>query len=151
MKKRCIIICLALSGCIYTPLDLMLPDTMSVYVSGAVVHETTLQLPLYSTIEDALQQVVLLQDADIGQLNPSTTLRHNDVIRIPYIQNTPCISINFASEKQLEELKGVGPAMAKRIIDYRTNHGLFQTVESLTLVKGIGDKMLSNIIHQICL
>lgn len=151
MNRLCIILCLILSGCVYTPLELMLPETISVYVSGAVVNDVHLQLPLFSTIEDVLHRVVLMEDADISGLNPATTLKHQDVIRIPFLQETPCVSINFASEKQLEELKGIGPAMAKRIIDYRDIHGLFPTIQSLTHIKGIGDKMLAKIIHQICL
>ena len=49
------------------------------------------------------------------------------------------VNINSASQKQLEELPGVGPAKAKAIIDYRKKHGPFKSVEDVKKVDGIGD------------
>ena len=49
------------------------------------------------------------------------------------------VNINSASQKQLEELPGVGPAKAKAIIDYRKKHGPFKGVEDIKKVDGIGD------------
>jgi competence protein ComEA len=49
------------------------------------------------------------------------------------------VNINSASQKQLEELPGVGPAKAKAIIDYRKKHGPFKSVEDIKKVDGIGD------------
>ena len=48
------------------------------------------------------------------------------------------VNINTASAAQLEELPKVGPAIALRIIEYRTQHGPFATLEALMNVKGIG-------------
>ena len=48
------------------------------------------------------------------------------------------ININTASESQLEELPGIGPVLAQRILDYRTEHGPFPTVDALDDVSGIG-------------
>jgi len=49
------------------------------------------------------------------------------------------VNINSASQKQLEELPGVGPAKAKAIIDYRKKNGAFKATEDLKKVDGIGD------------
>jgi len=49
------------------------------------------------------------------------------------------ININIADEKDLDKLPGIGPAMAKRIIEYRTENGAFQAPEEIKRVKGIGD------------
>ena len=49
------------------------------------------------------------------------------------------ININTASEKDLDALPGIGSTMAKRIIDYRNEHGNFNAIEDLKKVKGIGD------------
>lgn len=49
------------------------------------------------------------------------------------------ININYADEGELDKLPGVGPAMAKRIIEYRQTQGLFQSIEDLKKVRGIGE------------
>ena len=54
------------------------------------------------------------------------------------------VNINSASAEQLDhELVGVGPAIAQRIVDYRSNNGEFKDVAQLTEVKGVGEKTLS--------
>ncbi len=53
---------------------------------------------------------------------------------------TSVVELNKASVKELCILKGIGPVLAKRIITYRDEHGLFSSVEDLVNVKGIGPK-----------
>jgi comEA protein len=55
------------------------------------------------------------------------------------------ISLNSANADELERLPGIGPAMAKRIVDYRDQQGKFSAVEELRKVKGIGQKTLQKI------
>lgn len=50
------------------------------------------------------------------------------------------VNINTASEKELQQLTGVGPKYAKAIVDYRKKHGKFKKAEDLMKVKGIGKK-----------
>lgn len=56
------------------------------------------------------------------------------------------VNINTASPQDLERLPGIGPATAQRIVEYRTTHGGFQSLEELDNVKGIGPKKLSDIL-----
>lgn len=59
------------------------------------------------------------------------------------------ININTASLEALTELKGIGPVIAERIIEYREEHGQFETIEDLINVKGIGEKTIENIRDEI--
>ena len=55
------------------------------------------------------------------------------------------VNINTANAVQLTQLPGVGPAIAQKIIDYRTANGPFTSVDDLTKVPGIGAAKLAQI------
>ncbi len=55
------------------------------------------------------------------------------------------ININTALHKDLVKIKGIGPALASRIIEYRQHNGDFQSLTDIKKVKGIGDKKLEYI------
>jgi len=55
------------------------------------------------------------------------------------------VNINRATAAELETLPGIGPALAARIVDWRTANGSFKSVEDLDAVSGIGSKMLERI------
>ena len=59
------------------------------------------------------------------------------------------ININTADLTQLQTLPGIGPVIAQRIIDYRTEFGPFESVYDLTAVKGIGLSTLENLLDHI--
>ena len=60
------------------------------------------------------------------------------------------ININTAGPEELQLIPGVGPAIAGRIIEYREDHGQFQSIEEIKNVKGIGDKTFEKIKDHIC-
>ena len=60
------------------------------------------------------------------------------------------VNINTADETGLQQISGIGPSKAKKIVDYRTQNGNFKSVDDLTNVSGIGEKTLASIRDQIC-
>lgn len=55
------------------------------------------------------------------------------------------VSLNTATAEQLDTLPGVGPVLARHIIDYRTQHGGFRSVDELREVDGIGDSRFTDL------
>lgn len=138
------------------PFDLqaLQTDIIHVYVQGEVEQEGVLELSRYATVEEALAHMVLNDQADCSMLNPLQILHDRDVIYIPRKKaetEERRISINTASTEQLSTLPGIGPAMAERIISFRTENGLFQTLEDLQKVKGIGPRLFEKLKDRICL
>lgn len=61
------------------------------------------------------------------------------------------ISLNTATEQQLESLPGIGPSLARRIVAYREQNGPFRRVEDLQRVSGVGPKMIVRLRGQVTL
>lgn len=54
------------------------------------------------------------------------------------IREVRIININTASKEDIMRLRGIGPALAEAIVEYRASHGAFKDKEGLLHVKGIG-------------
>ena len=70
---------------------------------------------------------------------------NEETITVEPALGTAHIDINTASIKELQRLPRVGPAIAQRIIDYRTANGPFRAVDDLTSVRRIGPKNLTRL------
>jgi competence protein ComEA len=64
-------------------------------------------------------------------------------------QTVETVHLNQATAEQLQALPGVGPALSERIVQYRTEHGPFRTVEQLADVKGVGQAKLAKFKNQL--
>lgn len=74
-------------------------------------------------------------------------LKENYTVLVEEI--TVQISINDAGVSELENLTGIGPSLANKIMEYRKVNGRFKKLESLKNVKGIGDKLFQRILPYI--
>ena len=128
-------------------LDQLRTDAITVTVEGEVDHPGEITLPLYATVEEALAEAGVQADGDVSALNPQTILKDHDMIRIDARkpEGAERISINRASAEQLCALPGIGMSTAEKIIAYRSEQGLFQTIEDLTNVSGIGKAKLDKL------
>ena len=108
----------------------------------------------------------LTQDADINAINQAELVTDGQKILIPekvegekgdtghaseasHVNNGK-ININQADSSTLQEIPGVGPATADKIIQYREDNGRFQTIEDIKNVSGIGDKTFEKMKDCIC-
>jgi comEA protein len=74
------------------------------------------------------------------------TERSQDRTTKSVVSSKPALlNINIASAKELQTLPNIGEQMAKRIINYRTQHGNFVSVDALQKVKGIGPKTIEKL------
>ena len=101
---------------------------------------------LFRVMEDSTFVIVKNQTAYAPEL---------DVVNAENIaentaEDTELININVADVKELSELPGIGEAMAKRIITYRTKYGKFEVIQDIMKVSGIGTKIFESIKLQIC-
>ncbi len=88
----------------------------------------------------------LLQAASqTAEMSPDSTFLSRQKVLSPYsaARKTEVrlpININTADEELLQQLPRIGPALARRIVEYRRQHGPFRRKRDLIKVKGIGPK-----------
>ncbi len=63
----------------------------------------------------------------------------------PAPKTSPLIDINQSDTDQLSQLPGIGPELARRIVEYRATHGRFNQPQDLLGVKGIGKKKIAEL------
>ena len=80
-----------------------------------------------------------------GSIDSSSENAANDTAN-----GSDLININTATSAELQELYRIGPALADRIIEYRSSYGRFETIEEIKEVKGIGEKTFEKIKDRIC-
>jgi len=126
-------------------------------VKGQVRSPGVYTLPIGSRVLDALQLAGgTLPTAEDKELNFAAKLVDEMVIYVPYIgeidvpttivtkpgtteSQSSIININTADETTLTTLPGIGPSKANAIVSYRDEKGLFQSIDEIKKVTGIGD------------
>jgi len=128
------------------------PSSIVVHVSGAVVRPGLVTIAATARVADAIAGAGGAElGADLGGLNLAADVRDGDQIvvppmgasELPGVASERGIDLNRATAVQLEELPGVGPVLAGRIVAYRELNGPFGAVEDLLDVGGIGEAKLA--------
>jgi len=129
----------------------------AVYVSGWVATPGVVEIEEGAIVADAVEAAGgALDGALLETINLARPLAPGDHVQIPGpgdpVLLAPgdqadggLISPNHAEAAQLEQLPGVGPVLAERIVAHREANGPFETVEDLLDVPGIGEAKLSAI------
>lgn len=154
MKKVLIVGCLLLLFYgRYEPVDLTTTQrkTKQIEVKGEVEHPGVYTVDIHADTGEVLKKAGgLKKGADVSGINQTQDLSDHSVLVIGKQQEQKKISINSATEKELQTLTGIGPSMAQRIIAYRSQQP-FQTIEDIMKVKGIKEKLFAKIKEQITL
>ena len=146
------------------------PPVVVLHVLGAVVEPGIVELPPGSRVVDAIAAAGGPTDAaDLAAVNLARLVADGEQLRLPAVGEAPAagapgsggagagspggavdgrININTADAAGLEQLPGVGPAIAARIIAWREQNGPFRSVDELTAVSGIGEKTLDGLRDQ---
>ncbi|WP_214322115.1 helix-hairpin-helix domain-containing protein [Nonomuraea sediminis] len=128
--------------------------TVTIDITGKVRKPGVCTLPTGSRVTDALQAAGgLRQGTTPGTINLARRLIDGEQIIVgpqppgapppnPALADpsTTTIDLNTATLAELEQLPGVGEVLAGRILDYRTTHGGFHTIDQLREISGIGPR-----------
>jgi competence protein ComEA len=132
-------------------------------VVGAVRQPGLYRLSDGSRIADAVARAGgATPKADLAQVNLAAPLADGEQIVVPRrgalgavgsssggagSSGAPAapVQLSTATLEQLDTLPGVGPVTAQKILDFRTKHGAFQSVDELDAVPGIGPKRLEQL------
>ena len=135
-----------------------------VHVYGKVRRPGVVGLPHGSRVADAIRAAGGVRPgAATGPLNLARKLVDGEQIAVGVRGSPPAVpspspgaasgdagasgplDLNTATVDQLDGLPGVGPVLAQRIVDYRTRHGGFRSVDQLQEVPGIGSRRFADL------
>jgi competence protein ComEA len=127
-----------------------------VHVAGAVRRPGLVQVPAGSRVAEALARAGgPARKADLTGVNLAAQVEDGQQIVVPVAGAAPPAtpttpgaappsgvrpSLGSATLEQLDEIDGIGPTLAERIIEYRTENGGFGSLNELQEVEGIGEK-----------
>jgi competence protein ComEA len=147
-----------------------------IHISGAVKNPGVYKLKSIDRVVDAVEIAGgITERANPDAINLAALLKDGQKIIIPYkISNqvtvesdknrsknieevyssssspSDQININTADDNTLQSLPGIGPVLSKRIIEYRNQNGLFEVIDDIKDVSGIGEKKFEGIKDLIC-
>ncbi len=136
------------------------PPPIMVLIDGAVATPGPVELPVGSRLLDVINAAGGLTElADTTRLNLAARIGDGEHISIPaFVPPEPVapgatpmassgnlIDINSATVFELQQLPGIGPAIAQRIVDFREFYGPFTSIDQLAEVTGISTAMVEEL------
>ncbi|MGI5168394.1 helix-hairpin-helix domain-containing protein [Spirillospora sp. CA-253888] len=136
---------------------------VTVHVFGKVERPGIVSLPAGARVADAIKAAGGPRPrATTGDLNLARKLQDGEQIPVGVPAPTPPpgqppagaapsaaagtpVDLNTATAEELDALPGVGPVLAQRIVEYRTQHGGFRSAEQLQEVTGIGARRFADL------
>ncbi|MBA3276328.1 MAG: ComEA family DNA-binding protein [Chloroflexia bacterium] len=158
--------------CALVLLDWMIPGEVTIapavsgdiviMIDGAVATPGIVRLPAGSRLQAVVEAAGgLAPNADASHLNLAARIgdgEHITISAMPTLatpsdggNGTPAdsasslININTSGVSELDQLPGVGPAIAQRIVDYRETNGPFDSVDELAEIDGISEAMVEEL------
>ena len=126
-----------------------------VHVIGAVRKPGLQRLPAGSRVDDAITAAGGAKgDKALASVNLARALVDGEQIVVSADGVAPGatgsggstgVALNLATAAEFEALPGVGPVLAKRIVDWRSTNGSFRSIDELGEVSGIGDSILEQL------
>lgn len=137
-------------------------EGLYVHVAGAVRRPGLYRLKASARVAAALERAGgPVRRADLAAINLAATVEDGQQIKVPRVGERPAavaagagagggpgaaaaggakVSLASATVEQLDQLDGIGPTLAKRIVQFREQKGGFRSVDQLRDVEGIGEK-----------
>jgi len=136
---------------------------LTVHVAGAVAKPGLYKLAEGTRVADALTMAGgATPEGILDDVNLASRIKDGQKILVPRsvgIESAPgttlqeegstLLNINTADESELDKLPGIGPSLAKRIVEYRKKNGPFSTIEEIDNVDGIGPRKLEEFKGQV--
>ena len=130
-------------------------ERVVVHVVGEVSEPGVVELPAGARVSEAVEAAGgATREASLGAVNLARVVEDGEQILVPgpAAKTTadaqpadPRLDLNTADAVQLEQLPGIGPVLAERILAWRTEHGRFSSVAELAEVSGIGPSLLARL------
>jgi competence protein ComEA len=154
------------SSVVPAPASSVAPVQVVAQAAGAVQRPGVYRLAVGARVDDLVQAAGgFTPDADPDRVNLAAALTDGEKVYVPRVgelvptdatadagtgtgggSDAPqTVDLNTASIAELDTLPGIGPATAQAILDYRTQHGRFGSVDDLLNVRGIGPAKLDEI------
>ncbi|GII22826.1 ComEA family DNA-binding protein [Planosporangium mesophilum] len=129
-------------------------------VTGRVRRPGLVRLPAGARVADAIDAAGgILPDTDLSFVNLARKLADGELVAIgvtpppgvaaeqgaPGATAAGPLNLNTATAAQFEALPGIGPVLAQHILEYRTKHGPFRSVDELRQVDGLGGARFNQI------